>query len=87
MHYNSDAYVTVVTTPGAICAAKVVYGDGTQPHAFLATYNHHRYAAARNGAIAWYWHQKSKAKGGTAMVTCADAGAHASGFFNFVIEH
>jgi hypothetical protein len=87
MHCNSDAYVSVVTTPGAICTAGVMYGDGTQPHAFLNTYNHHSYVAARNGAIAWFWHQKSKAKGGTALVTCAHAGAHASGVFNFVIQH
>jgi hypothetical protein len=87
MPYDSDVYVSVVTAPGALCTAKVVYGDGTQPHAFLNTYNHHSYVAARNGAIAWFWHQKSKAKGGSAVVTCAHASAHASGVFNFVIKH
>jgi hypothetical protein len=87
MPYDSDAYVTVVTVPGAVCAAKVVYGDGTQPQKFLDTYNRHTFVAARNGAIAWFWHQKSKAKGGSAVVTCTHAGAHATGVFNFVIQH
>jgi hypothetical protein len=87
MPYNSDAYVTVVTAPGAVCSAKVIYGDGTQPKEFVDNYNHRSYVAARNGAIAWFWHQKSSAKGGTALVTCAHAGAHVSGVFNFVIKH
>jgi hypothetical protein len=87
MPYNSDAYVTVVTVPGAVCSARVIYGDGTQPPEFVSTYDHHSYVAARNGAVAWFWHQKSKAKGGTAAVTCAHAGAHVSGVFNFVIRH
>jgi hypothetical protein len=87
MVYNTDAYVSVVTAPGAACIAKVVYGDGTQPEQFKNVYSHHSYVAARNGAIAWFWHQKSKAHGGSAVVTCSHAGAHASGVFNFVIQH
>jgi hypothetical protein len=87
MPYNTDAYVSVVTVPGAICSVKVVYGDGTQPQQFVDTYSRHRYVAARNGAIAWFWHQKSTAKGGSAVVTCGRAGARATGVFNFTIDH
>lgn len=70
MHNNTDAYVSVLTTPGASCHASVVYTTGQIPKAFQGEYYQKSYLAASNGVVAWPWHQDVSASGGWALVSC-----------------
>jgi hypothetical protein len=70
MHNNTDAYVSVLTTPGASCHASVVYTTGQVPSSFSGTYYQKSYLAASNGVVAWPWHQDVNAAGGWALVSC-----------------
>jgi hypothetical protein len=77
MPYNTDAYVSVLTTPGAACRASVVYSTGQVPDAFTGKYYQKSYIAASNGVVAWPWHQQVNAGAGWALVSCIQ-GAHVS---------
>jgi chitodextrinase len=74
MPMNTDAYVSVLTTPGASCHASVIYSTGQVPRAFQTTYYQKSYVAASNGVVAWPWHQDVSAAAGWATVTCLKGG-------------
>ena len=73
--FNTAAYVSVVTTPGAMCTSSVVYNDGSVPSNWQNQYKNKAYKAARNGIVAWQWtFKKRRLSSGKATVTCTSNG-------------
>ncbi len=71
--YDSSAILGAMTTPGAMCSAKVTYANGKVPASF-AHYVKKQFKAPANGVVRWVWHEKSLNKKGKAAVTCTFKG-------------
>lgn len=83
MPKDTDAYVSVLTSPGVSCYANVIYVNGQVPTMFQNSYHSNSYRAASNGVIAWLWHQDVNASAGWALAVCTQHGrvSHAAYFF------
>jgi hypothetical protein len=83
--YDSTAVLGALTTPGAMCTAKVTYANGKVPSTFTK-YIKKQYKVPKGHIVRWTWHEKSSNKAGKATVTCTLNGAKVSASTAFKIS-
>lgn len=85
--YNTDAYLSVATAPGATCTSKMEYNNGSTPSNWQNQYKDKWYKAARNGVIIWTWTFKSRhLSSSKATVTCKSGSATATTIYTFKLQ-
>jgi hypothetical protein len=73
--YNTNAYISVATVPGAKCMSTNVYNDGSTPTNWQNQYKNKWYKAAKNGVVIWTWtFKKRHLSSGKTTVTCTSNG-------------
>lgn len=73
--YDTNAYLSVATTPGALCTSSLVYNDNSVPTNWQSTYKGKAFKAGRNGVVVWGWtFKKRHLSSGKATVSCTSNG-------------
>jgi len=87
--FKSWAYLSVATSPGALCTSSVKYNGGSIPTNWSSggKFDNKPFVAAKNGVVAWRWQQgKRGISGGTARVSCTLNGSTVSQTIAFKVS-
>lgn len=79
--YGSYPTFYAYSSPGASCAASVMYSTGRAPASFSGAAQ----TVGASGRVGWSWHMESKGSGGTGTVTCTLGGESKSASASFSI--
>jgi hypothetical protein len=87
--FKGWAYISVATSPKAVCSSQVKYNDGSTPSNWSSggKYYQKHFVAGSNGVVAWHWQQgKRGISSGTATVTCTLNGSTVSKSTEFKVS-
>jgi hypothetical protein len=82
MSHNTQATLTVHTSPGATCTASVVYSTGRSPVSFDPS----AHLVPSSGTSSWTWHEETSGTGGTATAQCRYRGQTKSASAGFTVS-
>jgi len=83
MPYNAYPILAARSTPGATCAADVVYATGYTPVSFDGSPQ----TVGASGVVRWGWHEMTKGDSGRATVRCTLKGTPWSATTTFAVTH
>jgi len=83
MPYDAYPILSARSTPGATCAADVVYSTGYAPVSF----NGYPQTVGPSGVVRWGWHEMTKGDSGRATVRCTVKGTPWSTTTTFAVTH